>query len=105
MDQGKVGRREAIAILGAAGAALVAGCSSTTEPTGTGSTGTGSSTNAACAVTPSEVVGPFPSLADLVRSDIREGRTGTTLVLTLTVVDFERELRAGRERAGGDLAV
>lgn len=87
MDQGKVGRREAIAILGAAGAALVAGCSSTTEPTSTGGNETGGSTNAACAVTPSETIGPFPSLTDLVRSDIREGRTGTTLMLTLTVVD------------------
>jgi protocatechuate 3,4-dioxygenase beta subunit len=87
MEQGKVGRREAIAMLGAAGAALVAGCSTTTEPTSTGGTSTGGSTNAACAVTPTETIGPYPSLTDLIRSDIREGRSGTALTLTLTVVD------------------
>lgn len=90
MELGKVGRREAIAMLGAAGAALVAGCSSTTEPTGT-DPGTGGNPNAACAVTPTETIGPYPSLTDLVRSDIREGRSGTALALTLTVVDSSED--------------
>lgn len=88
MDTNKVGRREAIAMLGAAGAALTLGCGgeSPTNP-GTGGTTTGGTTNAACATTPSETAGPFPSLTDLFRSDIREGKPGTTLTLTITVVN------------------
>ena len=38
-------------------------------------------------MTPSETVGPFPSLTDLFRSDIREGKGGTTLDLTIKVVN------------------
>ena len=77
-------------MIGAAGAALALGCQSQapTSPTGTGTgTSTGGSTNAACAVTPTETVGPYPSLADFVRSDIREGKPGTPLTLTITVVN------------------
>jgi protocatechuate 3,4-dioxygenase beta subunit len=83
-------RREAIALMGTAGAALALGCGdgSPTSPTGTPTgTGAGGTTNAACIVTPNETVGPFPSLTDLLRTDIREGRPGTPLVLTLTVVN------------------
>ena len=40
-----------------------------------------------CAVTPSETVGPYPSHANLLRSDIRDGKAGTTLTLTITVVN------------------
>ena len=90
MSQNKVGRREAILMFGAAGAALTLGCGgdSPTSPTTTGgSTTTGGTTNAACAVTPSETAGPFPSLTDLIRSDIREGKSGTTLTLTIAVVN------------------
>ena len=43
--------------------------------------------NAACAVTPTETIGPYPSLVDLFRSDIREGKTGTQLTLTIRVVN------------------
>jgi protocatechuate 3,4-dioxygenase beta subunit len=86
-----VSRREAIVMFGAAGAALTLGCggNSPTAPTTTttGSTTTGGTTNAACAVTPTETVGPYPSLTDLIRSDIREGKSGTTLTLTITVVN------------------
>jgi protocatechuate 3,4-dioxygenase beta subunit len=39
------------------------------------------------AVSPQETVGPYPALADLIRSDIREGRSGTPVALTLTVVN------------------
>ena len=82
----RVGRRQAIAVMGAAGAAAVFGCGdSPTSPTGT--TTTGSVTNGACAVTPTETIGPFPSLTDLVRSDVREDRTGTPLTLTIKVVN------------------
>ena len=87
-----IGRRDAIAVLGTAGAALAFGCGegTPTSPTqttaGTAPT-TGGTTNAACAVTPSETAGPFPSLKDLFRSDIRENRPGAPLTLTLTVVN------------------
>ena len=88
MEKSKVSRREAIVMFSAAGAALTLGCGGgpPTSPTTTGGTTTGGTTNAACAVTPSETAGPFPSLTDLIRSDIREGRSGTTLSLTITVV-------------------
>jgi protocatechuate 3,4-dioxygenase beta subunit len=84
-------RREAIGALGAAGAVLAFGCgdSSPTSPTSpsTTTTTTTGSTNAQCAVTPQETAGPFPSLTDLVRSDIREGKPGTQLTLTIRVVN------------------
>ena len=89
MTYKKIGRREAIVLIGAAGAAAVAGCggdSPTAPSTETGGT-TGGSTNSACAVTPTETVGPFPSLTDLIRSDIREGKAGTPVTLTITVVN------------------
>ena len=59
------------------------------SPTGaSGETGTSTtSTNASCAVTPTETVGPYPSLTDLFRSDIREGKAGTQLTLTIKVVN------------------
>ena len=86
-----IGRREAIAMIGAAGAALAAGCGGeTTSPTtaagGTAVNAAGTS-SAACAVSPAETIGPYPSLTDMFRSDIREGKSGTPLTLTLTVVN------------------
>jgi protocatechuate 3,4-dioxygenase beta subunit len=85
----KVGRREAIGAMGAAGAALAFGCGgSPTSPDASGSAATATtSTNAACAVTPNETAGPYPSLTDLFRSDIREGKAGTRLALTVKVVN------------------
>ena len=86
----KVRRREALGAMGAAGAALVFGCgSSPTSPdtTSANTTTTTGSTNAACAVTPGETAGPYPSVVDLFRSDIRDGRTGTLLTLTVKVVN------------------
>jgi protocatechuate 3,4-dioxygenase beta subunit len=85
----KIARREAIAMMSAAGAAFALGCGEgTTSPTSTttGTTSSGS-TDAVCAVTPTETVGPYPSLTDLFRSDIREDRSGTPLTLTITVVN------------------
>jgi protocatechuate 3,4-dioxygenase beta subunit len=38
-------------------------------------------------VTPTETVGPYPSLVDLFRSDIREGKSGALLTLTIRVVN------------------
>ena len=91
-DDKKIGRREALAMLGATSAALTLGCGSsptspTDAPAATTATGTGGTTSGACAVTPNETIGPYPSLVDLFRSDIREGKSGTTLTLTLTVVN------------------
>jgi protocatechuate 3,4-dioxygenase beta subunit len=76
-------------MIGAAGAAMAVGCGNTpTSPSPTTTTTTtGGTTAAACAVTPSETEGPFPSRSDLFRGDIREGKPGTTLALTITVVD------------------
>ena len=50
-------------------------------------TTTTTSTNATCAVTPSETAGPYPSRTDMFRSDIRENRQGTPLALTIKVVN------------------
>jgi protocatechuate 3,4-dioxygenase beta subunit len=88
MKRKTIGRREALGVMGGAGAALALGCGSE-SPTATsmGTTLSPTSTNAACAVTPSETAGPFPSLTDLVRSDIREGKAGTVLTLTVRVVN------------------
>jgi len=82
-------RREALGAFGAASAALVFGCGGET-PTSPTSTSTGTvttGTNSACAVTPTETIGPYPSLVDLFRSDIREGKGGTLLTLTIRVVN------------------
>ncbi len=91
MDERAIGRREAIAILGAAGAALAVGCGSATTSPSSASTGTpinaGGTSSSTCAVSPTETIGPFPSLTDMFRSDIREGKSGTQLALTLTVVN------------------
>ena len=88
MSLKKVGRREALGVMGAAGAALAFGCGgSPTSPDTSSSTTTTGSTNATCAVTPTETAGPYPSLTDLFRSDIRDGKTGTLLTLTVTVVN------------------
>ena len=82
-------RREALGAVGAAGAALAFGCgdSPTSPSTTAAATTTTSSANATCAVTPTETIGPYPSLVDLFRSDIREGRSGTLLTLTIRVVN------------------
>ena len=88
MTTKRIGRREALGAISAAGAAIAFACgdsgSTPTSPTTTTTTTTGSS---ACAVTPTETVGPFPSLTDLFRSDIREGKSGAQLTLTIKVVN------------------
>src|SRR5690349_1325003 len=75
----QLARREVLGVLGATGAALALGCSNSPTSASGGSSGS-------CVITPSETAGPFPSLTDLFRSDIRDGRTGTLLTLTLKVV-------------------
>jgi protocatechuate 3,4-dioxygenase beta subunit len=86
-----IGRREALGVMGAAGAAMALGCgggspSSPSEDVLAESTGAG--TGAACAAeTPAETAGPFPSLTDVVRSDVREDRDGTRRTLTIEVAN------------------
>lgn len=89
MEAKKIGRREAIGTMGAATTAFVFGCGSNTptSPSTLTTPTTNGGTNSACAVTPTETVGPFPSLNDLFRSDIREGKPGTLLTLTVKVVN------------------
>lgn len=82
-------RREAFGALSIAGAALAVGCGSQTSPSeASASTTTAvASTNGACLVTPTETQGPYPSLSDFVRSDVREGKSGTPLNLTVRVIN------------------
>ena len=90
MAMKKLSRREVLGMMGVAGAAASLGCGSegTTSPTTTtGTTGTTGGTGASCAVSPTETIGPYPSLTNFVRSDIREGKSGTPLALTITVVN------------------
>lgn len=87
-----VNRREALTVLSGASAALVVGCSSDsptgpTPPSTTPPPGTTPPPTTACVVSPNETVGPFPSLGDLIRSDIRENKPGLPLSLTITVVN------------------
>src|SRR5262245_36278409 len=86
MTNRKIARREALGLMGGAGVALAFGCgNSSTTPASENSSVI--ETNGACAVTPTETAGPFPSLTDLFRADIREGKPGTRLTLTIKVVN------------------
>src|SRR5215207_2283769 len=90
-------RRQLIGLLGTVGAVAAARCGSSDTPTApstTPSTTTTTSTNTACVVSPTETLGPYPSLTDLVRSDIREGKTGTVLTLTIKVVNVNNSCGA-----------
>lgn len=89
-------RREALGTLGVTSAVLTWACggdtptspsSATTTATTTTTTTSGGTTSAACVVSPTETAGPYPSLSDFIRSDVREGKSGTTLTLTLTIVN------------------
>lgn len=87
MARPRTTRREALVMLGATGVALAAGCGGDTA-TSPGAVADPPSTNGTgCSVSPTETIGPFPSLADFVHSDIREGRPGTPVTLTITVVN------------------
>jgi protocatechuate 3,4-dioxygenase beta subunit len=96
----RLSRREALGMLGVGGAALSIACSGETPTSATPVTTTSSTTTtvppaettpptntATCAVSPSETIGPYPSLADFVRADIREDRPGLPLYLTIAVVN------------------
>lgn len=89
----RIERRQALKAMGGAGIGLAFGCGggTATGPSSTASASsnasTTASTNSTCAVTPTETIGPYPSLVDLFRSDIRETKTGTVLTLTIKVVN------------------
>ncbi|HKB12518.1 MAG TPA: hypothetical protein VKD69_17775 [Vicinamibacterales bacterium] len=88
MTAAKIGRREALTLIGAAGVSAAFACSgSTTSPSAATTTADPASSNAACAVTPTETAGPFPSITSVFRSDIREDRPGIPLTLTINVVN------------------
>jgi protocatechuate 3,4-dioxygenase beta subunit len=87
----KVSRRDALSLLGLGGAAMSLGCGSDSSASPTATTGTtttgGTNATGACAVTPTETIGPYPSLTNFIRSDIREGKSGLPLTLVITVVN------------------
>ena len=91
MPKKRIERRQALKVMGGAGIGLAFGCGSASgtspSPTPSASATTTSSANATCAVTPTETAGPFPSLTDFFRSDIRESKAGTVLTLTIKVVN------------------
>ena len=91
MPSQKVSRRDALSLLGLGGAAMSLGCGSDSSASPTATTGTtttgGTNATGACAVTPTETVGPYPSLTNFIRSDIREGKSGLPLTLVITVVN------------------
>jgi protocatechuate 3,4-dioxygenase beta subunit len=95
-------RRRALGLLGAAGlGAVAAACggdssssgagarTTTTAVTPSSTAGAGSSSSASCVLTPEATEGPFYLDADLVRSDITEGKAGTPVELAITVVDAD----------------
>jgi len=92
MKPRKATRREALTILGGASVAATFGCGGTsgtdtgTAPSG-GSPTSGGPASASCVVSPTETLGPYPSLTDMVRSDIRQGSAGLPLTLAITVVN------------------
>ena len=79
------------------GAAMTAGCgsSSPTSPTTDASSAAtrGGAASGACVATPSETAGPYPDRLGMLgnsaffRRDVTEGRPGTPLALTLTIVN------------------
>jgi protocatechuate 3,4-dioxygenase beta subunit len=96
----KLSRREALGILGAASAVLSTAACGESTPTSPTTTATATATTtpatttipptgtaSACAVSPNETIGPYPSLQDFIRSDIREGKAGLQLNLAVKVVN------------------
>jgi protocatechuate 3,4-dioxygenase beta subunit len=87
--RGPLSRREALEAFGAtAGLAFAAACAGSTPAAATETSPTGS-----CAVAAEETAGPYPDRLGMLgnpaffRRDIREGRPGTPLDLTLTIVN------------------
>lgn len=60
-----------------------------TSGSSSSSSGAGAADGAACTVTPELTEGPYYLDLDLIRQDIREGRPGAPLKLTMTAVDTD----------------
>lgn len=91
-DSPQLARRRVLGLLGAASLLGLAGCKSGDEKSTAGSSASGSASAASgsCVLVPQETEGPFPLLAilgnsSMLRSDIRENRSGVPLTLTLTL--------------------
>ncbi|WP_079076643.1 intradiol ring-cleavage dioxygenase [Streptomyces europaeiscabiei] len=86
-----IGRRIVLIATGATAATLAVGAAATPEAPTTGTADTGDTAPVAaaavCTLTKEMTEGPYYLDGQLVRADIREGKTGFPLVLTLTVVD------------------
>lgn len=93
-------RRDALGMLSGVGAAVASGCGTSTPTTPTATVPPTTPTpapaptpipppgnTATCVVSPTETIGPFPSLSDFVRRDVRESKPGLPLTLTITVVN------------------
>ncbi len=110
-------RRRALEVIGSAGVAMVAACSSSPTSPSTGTSQSASTTTAgttstgACVVTPTETEGPYPDHTGMFgnpafyRRDITEGRPGIPLSVTFQYRERESELPAGDQRRGGSLAL
>lgn len=95
-DHSQITRRDILSTLGVAvGAVLTGACGgspSSPSPATTTTTTTGAPPSSACVVTASETAGPYPDNTGMItksaffRRDITEGKAGTPLTLTLTVV-------------------
>lgn len=91
----RLSRREALSVLGGASAVFASACggdsptspSATAGATAAAGTTTPTGSTGACVVSPNETIGPYPSLADFARSDIRESKPGLPLTLTIAVVN------------------
>ena len=88
----RLSRRQALELLGAAGAVVTAACGGGETPTSpsattTSTTTTDTSGTTACAVSPTETVGPYPSHGDYFRRAVADGKQGLPLTLTIAVVN------------------
>jgi len=95
----RLNRRQALELLGAAGAVMTAACGGGGTPTSPSATSTSTTTNTTtttdngtvagtgCAVTPTETVGPYPSHGDYFRRNVTDGKPGLPLSLTIAVVN------------------
>ena len=81
----RLDRRQVLAGFGLLGVGRVLpGCGSDDDATGDGESG-----EASCALTPAQTEGPFFFDTGFMRSDIRDGKPGVDLALSLRVVDGE----------------
>lgn len=76
--------------IGAASAPVILAACKKTSATDTGGTsGSGSGSGGSCSVSPTETAGPFPTItpSSLVRTDIRDDRTGVALTAKINILN------------------